>query len=373
MEPLAAQAAGREDNDSAYLHYEIGYLHQNLSDYATARSSYKRALAIWESVLGTDHPNTATSLRQLGTACWYLGRYTEARAYWERSLQICRRINDRHGEAKVLNNLSLVSIDQGDYSAAREYLVQALPVFQEVGHWWAECMALNNLGALYRRLGDYERARLLLEKALHICREIDNRQTEGMILSNLSSTSYFLGDSKAAITYSQEAIFITRQIGARHDLADALTFQGHALMALGQLAEAAEVYQQALELGNDLGELRLILDAQAGLARVLMEQGQLNHALAEVEELLGYLQEQTAQANDDPFWIYLTCYQILQAAKDDRAYNILKEAYYLLQELALRINDEVLQQSYLERVPSHHQIIAAWEEQVGWKRHLSVT
>jgi tetratricopeptide (TPR) repeat protein len=359
---LAAQTAGREDNDSAYLHYEIGYLLQNLGDYATARSSYKRAHAIWESVLGTNHHNTAASLRQLGTACWYLGRYTEARVYWEQSLHICQRINDRHGEAKALNNLSLVSMDQGDYSAGKEYLVQALPIFQEVGHRWAECMALNNLGALSRRLGDYEQARLLLEQALHICREIDNRQTESMILSNLSSTAYYLGDSRAALTYSQEAIFISRQIGARHDLADALTFQGHALTALGQLVEAAEAYQQTLELRNDLGELTLAWDARAGLARVLMEQGQLNQALTEVEEILHFLQGQTVQANDDPFWIYVTCYQILQAAKDSRADNILKEAYDLLQELASRINDEVLQQSYLERVPSHHQIIAAWEE-----------
>lgn len=341
------------------LYNFMGWVYTRQGRYETAQTPLKKSLMLAPFL---HLPQLeASSLRHLGTACWYLGGYDEARAHWEQSLHIYRHINDRHGESKALNNLSLVSIDQGDYIAAREYSAQALLIFQEVGHRWAECMALNNLGHLYRRLGDYERARVLLEQALRICRELGDRQTESMILSNLGFLSHYQGDEEAADAYSQKALFITRHLGARRDLADALTCRAHALTALGELNEAADAYQQALWLRNDLGQSNLALDAQAGLARVYLAQGELEQARIEVEEMLRYLEEHTAEGNDDPFWVYLTCYQVLEAAGDERGQAILKDAYYLLQERALRINDASLQQSYLERVPTHRQIIAAWE------------
>lgn len=341
------------------LYNAQGWIYMRQGRYELAQAPLKKALTLAPFL---NLPQLeASSLRHLGTACWYLGEFDTARAHWEQSLHIYRRLNDRHGESKALNNLSLVAIDQGDYIAAREYSAQALLIFQEVGHRWAECMALNNLGHLYRRLGDYDRSKVLLEQALRICREIGDRQTESMILSNLGFLFHYKGDEEAADAYSQKALFITRHLGARRDLADALTCRAHALSALGHLEEAADAYQQAFWLRNELGQTNLALDAQAGMTRILLAQGDLPQALAEVEEIMARLKEHAAVGNDDPFWVYLTCYDVLQAAGDGRAEAVLRDAYYLLQERALRIKDEQLQRSYLERVPTHRQIITLWQ------------
>jgi hypothetical protein len=51
---------------------------------------------------------------------------------------------------------------------------------------------------------------------------------------------------------------------------------------------------------------------------------------------------------------------VLAAADDPRAVEVLAEAYATLQERAARITDEALRRSYLENVPYHREILAAW-------------
>ena len=66
----------------------------------------------------------------------------------------------------------------------------------------------------------------------------------------------------------------------------------------------------------------------------------------------------------EPFRIYLTCYQVLQAVDDPRAEEILETAYEMLQERAAKIEDESLQRSFLENVPINREIIAEYESQM---------
>src|SRR6266508_5450052 len=60
---------------------------------------------------------------QLG--CW-MGRYEEARAYLEESLEIARGIGDKGRIAQVLQPLGMASLGQGDSAAARQYLNEGL-------------------------------------------------------------------------------------------------------------------------------------------------------------------------------------------------------------------------------------------------------
>jgi hypothetical protein len=63
---------------------------------------------------------------------------------------------------------------------------------------------------------------------------------------------------------------------------------------------------------------------------------------------------------DDPLGIYLTCYHVLRAGEDARADGLLSTAHTLLQARASKIRDEALRRSYLENVPSHRAVLAAW-------------
>ena len=105
------------------------------------------------------------------------------------------------------------------------------------------------------------------------------------------------------------------------------------------------------------------VEAKAGLSRLKLMCGDYSSALALVEDILLYLQEKP-QLRDtfEPFRIYLTCYQVLEANGDARAQEVLEKAYSLLQERAATIEDEALHRSYLENVPENREIVALWEK-----------
>jgi tetratricopeptide (TPR) repeat protein len=76
-----------------------------IGDYAGARPYYERALAIREQVLGAEHPNTATSLNNLGVLLQVQGDYAGARPYFERALRIfCAALGEQHPSTQTVQN-----------------------------------------------------------------------------------------------------------------------------------------------------------------------------------------------------------------------------------------------------------------------------
>ena len=67
-------------------------------------------------------------------------------------------------------------------------------------------------------------------------------------------------------------------------------------------------------------------------------------------------------ALDEPFLIYLTLYQVLEALGDARAQDILASANNLLGARLANIEDEDLRRCYLEDVPHHKELITAWSK-----------
>ena len=59
--------------------------------YAKAETIYLRSLAIREKMLGTDHPDTATSLNNLAVVYDNQGRYEKAESHYLRALAITER------------------------------------------------------------------------------------------------------------------------------------------------------------------------------------------------------------------------------------------------------------------------------------------
>ena len=103
------------------------------------------------------------------------------------------------------------------------------------------------------------------------------------------------------------------------------------------------------------------LEAQAGLARAALAQGDLPRAMHHVEPLLVQLADAGALCNAEaPFLVKLICYQMLERARDPRAAEMLATAHRDLQAKAAALSDAALRDSFLNRIPEHRAIVAAW-------------
>lgn len=350
-----------------------------MGDYPASIAAAQTAIDLARAAQDVKHE--ALGYRAWGRALTRKGDYEAARQRFEQALSLAKAAGARKVEAASLQTLGIVCYHQGNYGGARDYYARALCISRETGDRSLEGYVLSNLGLVFTEQGDHAKAREHYEQALRIVGEIGYRRGEGELLSNMGLISHQLGDDKAALEYSQQALRIARELGDRHGQGHALTCQGHALSGLGyrsplypeplaglvaseaagRLAEATDAYRQALDLRRELGQHNLATEPLAGLARVSLAQGNLVQAQAHVEGILSYLESNTLDGTDEPFRVYLTCYQVLKANQDPRAQNILDSVYALLQEQADQFPDEEARRFYLENVPAHREIVAAYQ------------
>ncbi len=331
-------------------------------DYGAAQTQIKQALNLARAA-GVSQVE-ADCLDNLGIISCRQDDYAGSKTYFEQALGIYREFGNRQGEISMLNGLGINSQEQGDYIEARVYYEQALHIAREIGDRQYEARLLGNLAWTSLDLGIYAEARTYLERSLRIRTEVADREGECHALVNLGLHFHLLEDDGTAREYSQQTLLIAQEIGNRRWEGYALTVLGHALTGLGRLAEASAVYQQALSLRQELGQPNLAIESLAGLARATIAQGDLSQAQTYVEEILKHLETNSLDGTDEPFRVYLTCYQVLQAKQDSRTNVVLKRAYKLLQGQAIKIGTETtMRHSFLENISTHREIVHLYEAQ----------
>ena len=169
------------------------------------------------------------------------------------ALSSARQSGDRHGEARVLNNLGIVLGEQRADDAIGCF-EQALAIYRDIGDRRGQAQATNNLAFAYRFLGRHEDAVSALLAALDLQREVGARRGEAIALCNLGESYLDLGQYAEAIARSTEALSVAREVGgirlegyARYNL-------GRAHLELGGTAEAAGLLDQALDIHRAAGD-----------------------------------------------------------------------------------------------------------------------
>jgi tetratricopeptide (TPR) repeat protein len=109
------------------------YLHER-ARYAEAEPLYKRALGIREDVLGSKHPDVASSLNYLANLHRAQGRYAEAEPLYQRALALREHVlGPEHPDiAQSLNNLAGLYYVQGHYAKAEPLYQRALALLEHV-------------------------------------------------------------------------------------------------------------------------------------------------------------------------------------------------------------------------------------------------
>jgi hypothetical protein len=130
-------------------------------------------------------------------------------------------------------------------------------------------------------------------------------------------------------------------------------------VGVDRLAEARTAYQQAITCCDELVDAPLATEPRAGLAQIALAHGDLVQAQRLVEPMLTVLAEQPQAGWNTPFYVYLTCYRVLEENGDPRAATVLQDGQRLLREYADRIADDALRQSFLNNVATHRELLSS--------------
>ncbi|MEW6402051.1 MAG: tetratricopeptide repeat protein [Chloroflexota bacterium] len=282
--------------------------------------------------------------------------------FLEQARPLYQSVGNVRGEVMVLNNLGLAATNQGKYGIALQHYEQSLHLARQIGSRQREAIILGNLGWISGLLGEYQKARLFSERQLVLAREMGDRYVQTLSLINLSGQVSALGYHTTAISFAEDGLRLARDSSDRTMEAWASTYLGHCFFGAGMLDAANDAYRSAVEICANLNDAVLETEPRAGLARTYLELNNLPLALESAEKILAHLAAgNSLDGTDDPARIYLSCYRVLDAAKDARAWPLIDAAYGLLNTRAASIPEPATRRSFLENIPHNREIIEIWE------------
>jgi diguanylate cyclase (GGDEF)-like protein len=213
----AARSASERTQEAAVLR-AIGFVYDDLGDYAAALDHHLQALAIDES--RGDDGARAMTLRTIGIVYSKSGDAGQGLEFYRRSLELARVAGDRDSVAKALNNIGINCKNLDRLDEAQAALEEALALFGQIGHRAGQAGALTNLGLVYARQGKASRAEDCHRQALPLARAADYLLGEINALRDLGMLLMQGGRLDEAQRFLDDALAVAGRMGSRPELAE---------------------------------------------------------------------------------------------------------------------------------------------------------
>jgi len=289
-EPEIAKAFADRPLVEASIRNVLGETYWYLGEYRQGSQQHEKALALRESLLGPDHPDTLSSCFNLATAYYSAGRNDKALPLLEQTLKRREaKLGPDHPDTLISRDqLALAYKSAGRLDEAISLHKQALQQMEaKLGTDHPDTLiARSNLATAYDAAGQFDEAIRLHQQTL--------KQTEAkfssdhpemlMARNNLAAAYRFAGRYDDAICLYQEALKgMEVKLGSSHPYTlYSMANLGIAYQEAGQLEKAIALLETALQRGRRRadGLPALIAWVLGALAQIYDQDGQLAKAEA---------------------------------------------------------------------------------------------
>jgi tetratricopeptide (TPR) repeat protein len=248
LDQVLAASPGLTADLRARVLYPAAILAATQDDHAAAFALGGESLALADSV--GDRSSAGQARNALGIAAIGAGQYGEATEHFRHSLAIWRELEQPHGTAMALGNLTKLSLRLGDIAAANEYADQCLTLERAAGNTRGILLGLECLGQIRLAEGDVPGARAALQESLALSRTLGDAFGEAMALHQLGLAAQLDGDRTEALCLVATALSRRHEVGDREDLAvsldcmAALVVEANPNLAVRLLAAAEELRER---------------------------------------------------------------------------------------------------------------------------------
>jgi tetratricopeptide (TPR) repeat protein len=272
----------------AAIRRTIGLAYYDLNSFAKAQPQLERAADLRKRALGPEHPDTLTSMDELGVLYTYQGKYGAAEALLTKVLEARKRVlGSTHKDTLgTLSNLAVAISYEGDNARAEPVFASLLEVEKRLrGEEHPDTLSvMDNLATVYARLGKYARSEALFRREVDLARRVlgPGHPDTTSSIHNLATTYRNEGKYAQADALYAEALEARRRaLGEEHwETEDTRFSLGISYRAQGRYVEAASLFTQAAEaLRRGLGaEHPLTLQVLYNLAEVYRRQRRYREA-----------------------------------------------------------------------------------------------
>ncbi|MCB9076801.1 MAG: tetratricopeptide repeat protein [Anaerolineaceae bacterium] len=321
-------------------------------DYKTADAYLQRALHIAQKL--QDKSAQADCLNSLGIVARYQADYEVSLYFFQEAIDLWRTLGDQVGLGNSLSNVGQVYYNMGRYQLALNAYHEALSLQQTIGDRSGAALAQLNLGQLHRTLGNYAVAEELFKQALTTYEAVEDRRYEAQSLYHMGFLYCRLEEYNQALDFLDKAVVILRELNDAWALGHALTYYGVTLSAQGDYKQARKYLKEALKLKRETQQTVAVVEDLAYLGQIALARNDMSLADTCVRHVLSYIDEHGIHGLEHPTALYLTCYQILQAAQEfEQAQQLLIRAKMHLSEQAQEIEDIPIRFLFLNNIPEN--------------------
>ncbi|KAF9616418.1 hypothetical protein IFM89_029672 [Coptis chinensis] len=262
-----AMIANGQENEVAAIDIGIGDIYLSLSRFDEAVFSYQKALTVFKSTKGDNHPSVASVFARLADLYYKTGRHRESKSYCESALRI-----------------------------------YAKPVPGTTGEEIASGMM--EISAIYEAVDEPEEALKLLQRAMKLLEDTPGqRNTIAGIEAQMGVMLYMVGRHREAWNSFESAVAKLRASGERKSafFGVVLNQMGLACVQLYKIDEAAELFEEARGiLEQECGPCHPdTLGVYSNLAATYDAMGRVEDAIEILEYILKVREEKLGTANPD--------------------------------------------------------------------------
>ncbi|RIK37134.1 MAG: hypothetical protein DCC55_25145, partial [Chloroflexi bacterium] len=245
-----SQAIGDKSGAASALEKLANLIYATFGEYAESKRLAAQSLVLSRELGRPDW--IAYALDTLGFVTFCLGEYADAESYYQESLALFELIGDQYGTAMAQGGIALVlwAMPGDKHTEATAYFEKSLLICRTIGHQGQVAGRIAGLARIANDLGEYERAQQLAREGLTLAHEVGSPVYLSHILYCLGQTAYETGALRTAREHLMEALRLTAQTGLLANLAIALFHYATLLFkeSLQAADDAAEKQIAALDL-----------------------------------------------------------------------------------------------------------------------------
>jgi DNA-binding SARP family transcriptional activator/tetratricopeptide (TPR) repeat protein len=226
--------------------------------------SYFQQRCLWNGWVATQRVALAAAQRTgdlagqahahygLGTVLTHMGRYAEAHAHLNESLDRFGGFDDPTACGRVRLTLAMLCERQGAYDTAVGHAELSLTLFRTAGYRPGVATALNGIGWLHTQQGRPRRALAVCRQALEIYQADADRPGQAAAWDSLGSAHHRLAEHHQALACHARARDLNRELGDRYHEAETLLHLGDVHQSVGDRDASRHAWQQALDILDEL-------------------------------------------------------------------------------------------------------------------------
>jgi len=200
--------------------------------------------------------------RTIGNAYFHLNDNNKALENYEKSLEICEKIEDENGVALNYYNIALV------YNRKKQNVLYSLEILNKALNIWKKTenkdrmyRAYTVIIQMYREVGEFITANTYAEEALKLAIESGDRHEEASLYYRLAQINYSFGNVKAQEEYYQKSLELYEALGEQLQMANIMHIMAttlylpHSEIAIDLLLKSVDIYETMMPNNRQLFQI----------------------------------------------------------------------------------------------------------------------